>query len=147
MTVTEIIALCSAGALGLSAIVEITPIKLNPWSKIAHIIGHAINKEMMDELSGMKTEIAEVKKDIKELRDIGDEREAENTRVRILGFGDEILHGMRYSKEHYDMILNDITNYGNYCTEHPDFKNDMTIITTQNIKKHYQLHLDNDDFL
>lgn len=95
----------------------------------------------------IRKNISDIKDSIKELKDVGDEREAKNARIRILRFGDEILHDQNHSKEHYDQTLLDISEYNDYCKDHPDFTNDMTVMTSANIKKKYQEHLDNHDFL
>lgn len=44
----EILTQCAAGLLALSVIVEITPIKLNPWKWFARCIGRAINGEVLE---------------------------------------------------------------------------------------------------
>lgn len=56
---------------------------------------------------------------------------------RILHFNDELLHGIKHSKEHFDQTLSDITEYDSYCAKHPDFKNQITIHATKNILQTY----------
>jgi hypothetical protein len=75
------------------------------------------------------------------------ERNAVECRTRILRFGDEILHEMEHSKEHFDQILRDITSYEHYCNSHPNFPNNNTVITTQIIKDTYRKRWDEHDFL
>lgn len=50
---------------------------------------------------------------------------------------DELLHGIKHSKEHFDQTLSDITEYDSYCAKHPDFKNQITIHATKNILQTY----------
>ena len=89
-------------------LVEITPIKINPWSWIAKKIGSAFNGEIMKEIGHLKQELQSVKTDVADIREEAKEREATSRRTRILEFGDEILHEVDYSKEHWDQILLDI---------------------------------------
>ena len=152
----------------LLTLVEITPIKLNPWSWFAKIIGQAFTGEVMKEISGVKIEISNIgiefgnlKKDVGNIRkevqglkqdvyDVGEdakEREATNCRARILEFGDEILHNVSYSKEHWDSVLMDIDKYEDYCADHPRYINNVASATIKHIKNMYEKHLDEESFL
>ena len=76
-----------------------------------------------------------------------DEGQAIQSRVRILRFGDELRSNIKKSKDSYDQVLDDITRYNQYCSTHEDFRNDMTVLTSQIIKKTYEEHLLRNDFL
>lgn len=147
--------------LCLSLLVEITPIKLNPWSWLAKKLGTAFNGEIMKEIGGIKKEMGTVKtevgaikqevkgikKDVADIREEAKEREATNRRARILDFGDEILHDTDYSKEHWDSVLMDISAYEHYCDDHPHYMNNVAKATIEHIKHRYQKHLEEDSFL
>ena len=68
-------------------------------------------------------------------------------RVRILKFMDEIIEGWQHSKDSYNQIIQDITNYERYCSEHPLFKNHQTVATIEHIKADYQERLEKNDFI
>ena len=125
--------------LGGATLVQITPIKINPWTWLARKIGRAINGEVIDRVD---TLAATVERN----QEIADERAAKDSRIRILRFGDELLHDRRHSKEHFDQILQDITEYEHYCETHPKFKNNMTRLTTQKIMEAYSEVWDSHDF-
>jgi len=74
------------------------------------------------------------------------ERGAIACRVRILKFMDEILEGWSHSFDSYTQVMQDITNYINYCDLHPRFKNHQTEATIEYIKNDYQEHLEKNDF-
>ena len=74
------------------------------------------------------------------------ERGAIACRVRILKFMDEILEGWDHSFDSYTQVMQDITNYINYCDLHPRFKNHQTEATIEYIKNDYQEHLEKNDF-
>lgn len=154
MTLQEIADLCVCNGgfwalvgIVLLTLVEITPLKINPWSYIAKKLGKAFNGEVMTEMGNLKQEIKDVKIDVVNIRAEAKEREATNRRTRILEFGDGILHGVKYSKEHFDQILLDVTLYEKYCDEHPYYMNNVAEATINHIKKVYQQCLDNDKFL
>lgn len=128
-----------ATILGLT-LIQIAPIKINPWSALARAIGRAVNGELINEVSNMKHELIDIRNDL-------GEKAAKDGRVRILRFGDELLHDVKHSKEHFDQILLDITEYEQYCEAHPEFKNNMTAMTTQHIKHTYEKCVEEHSFL
>ena len=128
--IIDVIKIVALSIFGGATIIQLTPIKINPWSWIAKRLGRAINGEVLAKQDRLGADLAD-------LRSTVDERAAKDSRVRILRFGDEILHGVDHSKEHFDQILQDITEYDQYCKDHPDFKNNMTQITTRKIMDTY----------
>ena len=124
----------------LMTIVQLSPIKFNPWSWIGRGIGRVINGEVIAKVDNLSQELADHKAK-------SAEREATLCRSHILRFGDEILHGVPHSKEHYDSILLDIDSYEQYCDKHPDYKNNVALATIEHIKRMYHKHLAEDSFL
>lgn len=121
-------------------IVEIEPVKIKLPQRILRSIGRAINAEVMDKLEKLEKEMAEIKSEAAE-------NVAKQARVRILRFGDEIYNDVLHTKEHFNQILQDITEYEHYCETHKDFENDMTVATTKRIKEVYSECLENKAFL
>lgn len=121
-------------------IIQITPIKFNPWSLIAKRLGKAINGEVISKVDRLSDEL-------QDLRNICDERDADSCRIRILHFNDEILHDVKHSKEHFDQILMDISRYENYCDEHTHYKNHIADQAINHIKRIYQKCEDEGTFL
>lgn len=140
MAVQDLLLPCGGLLIVLLTLIQIAPIKINPWSAIAKTLGRAINKEMMDKLESLD-------KEMKQLRDATDLESVLNCRVRILHFGDETLHGQKHTKEHFDQILRDIDKYEHYCSTHPEFENNVTVLTSARIKEIYQKRLADGDFL
>lgn len=124
----------------LATMIQIAPIKINPWSALAKAIGRAINGEVIEKVDRLEGSVESLNNKV-------DESAAKTARARILRFGDEIIHGVRHSKEHFDDILDDMTDYEHYCREHPDFKNDKTGLTSALIKDTYKECLKNHDFI
>ena len=140
MTIGQITVDAALVIAGLATIIQIAPIKINPWSALAKAIGRAINKEVIEKVDKLE-------KDVSAINDKVDENGAKTSRARILRFGDEIIHGVRHSKEHFDDILDDIKDYDNYCKDHPNFKNGKTGLTSNLIKETYQKCLVEHDFI
>ena len=98
----------------------------------------------LDNRSNQRNE--KLDKKIDKLDDELSERGAISCRVRILKFMDEILEGWSHSCDSYTQVLQDITNYTNYCDTHPRFLNHQTEATIEYIKNDYQEHLEKNDF-
>lgn len=135
------------GAAGLMTVFEVSPIKLNPWSKIAEWLGKAVNKEVLDQLKEQAKDFEDVKTATEQLGERIDRKDAEDARNHILRFGDEVKNKIRHSEEYFNQILDDITKYEKYCREHPDFKNERTAATEAIIKEVYQKCMKENDFL
>ena len=126
MSLNEILA--SGGALLLFlTLVQITPIKVNPWSAVGKIIrngmraiGKSMNKDVMDKLE---------------------------CRTRILRFADELRRDVKHSEEFFNQILDDISDYERYCAEHPEYKNSKAVNAIAEIDKVYQKCMEKNSFL
>ena len=124
----------------LATFVEISKIKINPWSWVFGIFGKLINKELIYDIS-------ELKEDVKRLHEDIDAGHARQARSNILRFGDELRLHQKHSKDLFDSILVDIDDYEEYCTENPKFKNSMTLETIKIIKDAYKECLKENKFL
>ena len=130
----------SGVAILIMTIIQISPIKINPWSWIGRCIGRAVNGEVLEKVETLT-------RDVKRNKDDDDEQWASLSRTHILRFGDEILHGVSHSKEHFNQVLLDISKYEQYCESHPQYINNIATATIQQIKKTYQKCLDENNFL
>lgn len=128
------------GLLVLLTLIEVAPLKLNPWKALGRGIGRAINGEVLSQVRDLAAELRDLKADV-------GEQAAVSCRTRILGFGDEVRQGIRHSKDSFDQVLRDIDAYERYCEEHPAFENNVAVLTIQRIKDVYMKLLDKNDFL
>jgi hypothetical protein len=110
----------------LLTLVQVAPIKINPWSRIARAIGRALNAE---------------------IKEIIEENEATNRRYRILRFDDEVRHHVKHTEEHFNQILGDIDRYENYCKSHPNFPNNKGVSAVKNIKSTWEKCKEENSFL
>ena len=147
MSLNEILVNGGGALLIALTLVQIVPIKINPWSFLARTIGKAMNKDMMDKLEAVQTDVTNLKEKHDELRNRMDKDDADDCRTRILRFGDELRRGVEHSEEFFNQILDDISDYERYCTEHPEYKNSKAVNAIAEIDKVYQRCMEKNSFL
>lgn len=133
MSIQEIVASGGGALLILMTLVQIAPIKVNPWSTIGKAIGKALNSDV----------IAKLDEHIR----IDDERNADAHRAYILRFNTELLRSIRHTEEDFNEILYNIDCYERYCAEHPDYQNNRAVHAIKNINRVYDECMKNHDFL
>lgn len=150
----------------LFSLVEVSKIKINPWSAIGRGIGKflgvkevkdkvdAVDKKVEDsdrkleeleqkvstvqaDVDTIKTKVNQVEGKVNEVKDEADEREATTVRTRILRFSREIEDGIEHDKEMWDHTMADIKTYDEYVDTHKSFKNGITEPTTEVLKAQY----------
>ena len=128
MTAAEILA---GGGIVLAAmtLIQIAPIKLDPWSAIARAVGRAINKDVIDKLD--------------------ETREILDTHIKMDGARTADAHRARilHTQEEFVEILAEIDQYEKYCKANPDYQNNRTTHAVANISRVYDDRLIKHDFL
>ena len=147
MTLKEILPLLSGGLVGLLTLIQIAPIKVNPWSAILEWLGNQTNKALLAKMEAFEADMKGVKAEVDTIRDENREIHAKDCRVRILRFADEIYLSQPHSHEHFKQILGDITHYEKYCDAHPEFENQIAVAAIAQIKDTYNERLKKHDFL
>lgn len=140
MSLKEILMGGSGALVVLATLLEVSKIKINPWSSFFRFIGRCINAELIAKVDSMEAKM-EKSDEAREKKD------AVDIRNRILLFGDEARRGVKHSEEHFNQVLEDITDYELYCSKHPDFPNEKAVITCRRIKEIYEKCLRDKDFL
>lgn len=144
MSVTEIIKLVTGGGCGgillLLTIIQVAPVKVNPWSFIAKHIGKALTGELEEKVDRLADDVKTIKLE-------NERREADMRRVRILEFNNEIVRKIGHRKEHFEQILGDVDYYEKYCNSHLDYKNNIANDAINRIKRTYKRCGDENSFL
>lgn len=135
-------------------LVQIAPIKVNPWSAIGKLAGNAMrflgktmNKDVMDKLETVENDVKNLKEKHDDLKNRMDKDDADECRTRILRFADELRRGVEHSEEFFNQILDDISDYERYCSERPEYKNSKAVNAIAKIDKVYQKCMGENSFL
>lgn len=140
MTIQEIVGGGGGLLLVLMTLVQIAPVKLNPWSAVARVIGRAINSDVSKRLD-------DIEKKLDGHITMDDRRMAESHRQRILHFNNELLRDIDHTHEEFREVLSEIDDYEEYCEGHPDYPNNRAVLAIENIREVYKERLKKHDFL
>lgn len=148
----EIIALCVA--LGIPTLLQISPIKINPWSWIGKMLKwiwrafcRSLNADVLDKLSVMEVKQTETEQKLDKHIKLDDEREADKVRASILHFNNELFRFIPHTEEEFVEILFKIDWYNNFCKTHEDYKNSRAMHAIANIERVYDERLEKHDFI
>lgn len=133
--------------VALLSLVEVSPIKINPWSGLAKWLGRAINGEVLESVEDVKRAQQDTRKALDEHIQSDDERNADTLRMRVLHFNNELLRGVRHTREDFIEILAVIDAYERYCKNHPNYRNNRASHAIANIGRVYDERLKLRDFL
>ena len=151
MTVGEFVCYIALFITGVSAAVEKLSKTKKPLTKIARAIGRAINGDLIEKVDKLEKnfndKVNSLDQKIEKMDRDDQLQRAKDARTRVLRFGDELIHDVPHTKEHFDDVLRDITEYEKYCDEHPKFENDQMHITAEHIKETYHKCLKDHSFM
>lgn len=133
MTLQELLLGGGLGLAVLLTLVQVAPVKLDPWTALARALGRALNGDVLRELGDTKAKL--------EAHILAD------SRSKILGFNRELLQHQKHTREDFIEILGVIDSYEDYCKNHPDYKNSRCIHAVRNIGRVYDELLVTGDFL
>lgn len=113
----------TAGIVVLLSLIQISPIKLNPWDKLLGWFGKKLN-------GGVESEIKNLQKQVRDLW-------INNHRQSILTFARECRADIDHSAEEWSHILNLCEEYETY-TEKNEITNGVVRQNTRYIRELYQ---------
>lgn len=149
----------------LATIIEITPIKLNPWKALKNFfVAPAntardissikdeikVNTNKIDTLTSRVNDIDQkVSVNLASKIDALDDKITTETAERsndhykemrraIISFSEDITCGITHNREHFDEIIHIIDDYNQYCKTHPEFPNSRCEMSIQFIEETYK---------
>ncbi len=121
-------------------LVQIAPVKVNPWSWLLKKLGRAINAEVLEQVQ--RTE-----KKLDEHIDQDEAGRATQERAYILAFNRQLMAGERHTREEFWEALASIDRYHKYCDAHPEYPNERAVHAIHNIGRVYDERQRKNDFL
>ena len=118
--------------VGAVTVIEIVPIKINPWKTLFHWIGTCINGELKESLSEMKRDFEETK--------------AQDKRWHILNFANTCRNGVLHSKDEWQHVISELSEYEAY-TEKKGITNGVIEEDAKYLRELYRERNMKNDFL
>lgn len=150
MTVQQILEWCGKNIVivlvGLSALIQITPIKINPWTTLFKWIGNKANEDLRKEVDGVNKKLDTLSKDVDDLSKQRKEDEKDRIRWEILDFANSCRNGRRHTKDEYLHIIELNDKYKKLLKETGD-KNGVFEVEYEYIKGLYKERQEKNDFL
>lgn len=147
MTIQELLAGSGGALIAALTLLQIAPVKIDPWSALARAVGRCINADLSRKID----EVAQRQLQSQQMLDrhIAEDaaRTADQRRARILHFNNELLRGIPHTREEFIEILSDIDIYCTYCRDHPDYPNSRAVHAIANIERVYDERMEKRDFL
>lgn len=117
--------------LGAVTLVEIAPIKVNPWGALLKWVGNIINGDLKADLSTLKKDFEESK--------------ADSMRWNILNFSRSCRYGEEHSEEEWSHVISQIKLYEAFCEERK-IENGVIEETSVYLRELYHERLHKNDF-
>lgn len=147
MNIKEIILGGGGVMVVLLTLLQIAPIKIDPWSALAGALGRAMNRDVLRELEEVKARQQQAQEVLDDHIRVDDERNADEHRNRILQFNNELLRDIPHTREDFIEVMTEIDHYERYCEEHPQYENNRAVHAIANIGRVYDARLEKHDFL
>lgn len=147
MTLDELFVGGGVGAVAVLSLLEIAPIKVNPWSAIARGLGRAFNAEVLADLKAVQQAQQDTRSALDKHQAADDEYKAECHRAALLAFNTSLLRGELHTQEDFFDAFRHIDQYEDYCRSHPGYKNNRASHAIANIGRVYDERLKARDFL
>lgn len=147
MTLDDLLLGGGVGAVAVLSLLEIAPIKVNPWSAIARGLGRAFNAEVLADLKAVQKAQQDTRSALDKHQAADDEYKAECHRAALLAFNTSLLRGELHTQEDFFDAFRHIDQYEDYCRSHPGYKNNRASHAIANIGRVYDERLKARDFL
>lgn len=123
----------------LSLIIQITPIKINPWSTIFRWIGKAITGDACTKIDGLVKKVDKIDQDVMS-------NEKDRIRWEILDFANSCRNNRRHTRDEFRHIVELHDKYLDLLKKTGD-KNGVFKVEYEYIEKIYAERLEKNDFL
>lgn len=116
--------------IGAFTLIQITPVKLNPWTWIANLIHKFLFANIDKKLDALSGKVDNLEKQM-------DEEKARQARTHLLRFADELYEKKQHTQEYFLQILDEAKYYEEYVNEHKGFANGRTENACRIIRETY----------
>lgn len=107
-----------AGVIVLMTLIQVVPIKINPWSWLLKKLNKLFTGELSEQIKQVDKKIDAVSNKLNNHIEESNAKDLRERRESILDFASAIAEGKRqYTKEQYEQMLVECDNYTMFCDE------------------------------
>ena len=151
-----------------SILIEVTPLKINPWSSLIKWIGKnfndKLNKSIDSKVDALGEKLSEKDRELsKKIDDISEKvdtlnnsfrqhiteserKNLQDTRRDILDYCNSCMNGRKHTKEEFDFVISECDYYEKYIQDH-DLKNGVIEAAIREIRRLYDKCIQEHSFL
>ena len=123
----------------LMTLIQIAPIKINPWDKILTWIGNHMNADIVKRVDVIEGKLDE------HIRDSAEER-IRKVRADILDFANACMNGRKHTKEEFEFVISECDAYERHI-EKLQIKNGVATAAIREIRRLYEKGISENSFL
>lgn len=130
----------------ISIFIQITPIKINPWSALFKWIGKSLTGDACKKIDGLVEKIDKIDKDVDKINQDVMTNEKDRIRWEILDFANSCRNNRKHTRDEFQHIVALNDKYIDLLEETHD-KNGVFELEYDYIQKIYAERLEKNDFL
>lgn len=96
--------------LGSITLIQIAPIKINPWIAVLRLIRGVLVGELAESIEGIKKDLLGLRQDV-------EQEKADNKRWNILDFANSCRNGRRHTKDEWHHVIDQLKDYETFVNE------------------------------
>lgn len=146
MEVKDILSFIFVLFISLSTIIEIAPIKINPWDAILKWIGDRLNRSTYKKIEDVEKKLDEHIKESNERDAEERENNLKKTRQDILIFCNSCMRGKKHTQEEFDFVMHECDEYEAYVRDN-HIINGVISSAISEIRRLYDKYLSCNGFL
>ena len=145
MNIIEILDIKTGVSIGaflfavLMTIIQIAPIKINPWDKILTWLGNHMNADIVKRVDVIEGKLDE------HIKDSSEER-IRKVRADILDFANACMNGRKHTKEEFEFVISECDAYEKHI-EKMQIKNGVATAAIREIRRLYEKGISENSFL
>lgn len=120
-------------------LIQISPIKINPWSALLNLIRTFLIGDLSDNLNDVRDDVVDLKKDF-------EDEKISSKRWSILNYANSCRHGVRHTRDEWYHAIDQLREYEKYVEEH-NIENGVIEEEAKYLRKLYAERCENNDFL
>lgn len=127
-----------------TTLVQVAPIKINPWSAIVRWVGDRLNTSVVEKIDNLDSKVDKLEDKVEKIEDrldkhIEDSAKAEirARRQAILDFASSLIRGDNYTREKFEFMVGECDSYKKYCADN-EIINGVADASMREIKRVYE---------